>query len=154
MAERAERGNSRSSRSRSRSARRRAQFQGGAATEDVKEAEDRREPREPVPMNASFKDITNPNQRMPVLVNSESIEERAQRLAADQDHNRRARKVLHQTGRSDRRSRSASMDSDREMEALDEQIQANEAVIKEYHEAQDEITDAATEGGLRDDHTR
>ena len=151
MAERAERGNSRSSRSRSRSARRRAQFQGGAATEDVKEAEDRRDP---VPMNASFKDITNPNQRMPVLVQSESIEERAQRLAADQDHNRRARKVLHQTGRSDRRSRSASMDSDREMEALDEQIQANEAVIQEYQDAQDEIADAATEQGLKHDHER
>ena len=72
MAERAERPRSRSSRSRSRSARRRQQFR-GAATEDSKESEDRIE-KVPVPMNASFKDITNPNQRAHELINNEATD--------------------------------------------------------------------------------
>ena len=116
---RAERPRSTSSRSRSRSARRRAQFR-GAATEDSKESEDRVVEKQPVPMNASFKDITNPNQRMPELINNESTDMRDARLARDQEIERRARKVLHGTERSNRRSRSASMDSDREMEAMDD----------------------------------
>ena len=78
MVERGER--ARSSRSRSRSARRRAQYR-GAVTEELKEPEDRVKPN--APMNYSFKDITNPNQRMPVLVESDSINEAAERLERD-----------------------------------------------------------------------
>ena len=62
--------------------------------------------------------------------------------------------MLQQAGRSDRRSRSASQDSDREMEAIHDQIEANEAVIKEHHDQIDAIEQAAVNRGLHHDHER
>ena len=90
-------------------------------------------------MNASFKDITNPNQRMPVMVHSESIDRNNARLSMEQRMHNDARKILHKDDRVTRRSRSASEDGGREIVAMENQIQANQAVQEEFDTRVDAI---------------
>ena len=107
------------------------------------------------PMNfPGVKDITNHNQRMPVMVHTESTDRRAAQLTAQQEIDKRARMIIHKTDRSTRRSRSASQDSERELEAMHDQIEANEAVQNEFDTRVNAIGQAATDGGLDDRHSR